>query len=88
MRTHKNASQAGEAEAKHHEMEAARRVAAEKAKDYEGVRAQVPYTCFLVGVQAMPPSAAWLLMCQHLQAVCKQCLEDDLQMKSHLSRWR
>ena len=31
-----------EAEAKHHEMEAARREAAEKAREYEGVRAEVP----------------------------------------------
>ena len=30
-----------EAEAKHHEMEAARREAAEKAREYEGVRAEV-----------------------------------------------
>lgn len=33
-----------EAEAKHHEMEAARREAAEKAKEYEGAREQVPST--------------------------------------------
>ena len=30
-----------EAEAKHHEMEAARREAAEKAREYEGARAEV-----------------------------------------------
>ena len=37
-----------EAEAKHHEMEAARREAAEKAREYEGVRAEVIcHSCFL-----------------------------------------
>ena len=37
-----------EAEAKHHEMEAARREAAEKAREYEGVRAEVLcHSCFV-----------------------------------------
>ena len=50
-----------EAEAKHHEMEAARREAAEKAREYEGARAEVLCYLFL-----MPLPASMTLSRVHL----------------------
>ena len=49
-----------EAEAKHHEMEAARREAAEKAREYEGVRAEVLCLSCLMPVPALVESIGCL----------------------------
>ena len=74
-----------EAEAKHHEMEAARREAAEKAREYEGVRAEVLCYSWLMPVaclNAFLPGASLMACRPHKRPIAatirSSCVYDAL----------